>query len=455
MIVTCSKVLCGALVLISLFTACATVQTDQEADRIRQIAEERVGTKTFWQQSNEDQLSVQHEIDLLLADGLSKQDAVRIALINNRTLQSIFEEIGIAKSDLVQAGLITNPSLEALIRFPSGGGRTNLEAGGFLSISDFWQIPFRREIAAARMETTIMRVGVAVLKTAAEAQRAYDSVLYLSRIKEKTEEILERIQETYHQVVERRDFGLLSDQDLYLSEIALVEAEMELELTRGDLTLARTRLNRVLGLGPPQENYPVVLEPNEGPVDVPQPDEAVDYAMENRLDIQVARFKTHQAERHLSLEKTRVLRHVQAGVSYERETDGTDLIGPAIDIQIPLFDQNQARISEAEYRLRQAQKDFEALQGKVREEVLGDIERIRFLKTRVRHLRDRVIPLREKALSYAAKWVKAMQLNALSLLQAQEDLLRNHRDYLQALMKLRHAVIDLEEHLGGTLPHSY
>ena len=44
-------------------------------------------------------------VEALLAEELTPETAVRIAILNNRNLQSELEEVGIAQAELVQAGL--------------------------------------------------------------------------------------------------------------------------------------------------------------------------------------------------------------------------------------------------------------------------------------------------------------------------------------------------------------
>src|SRR4051794_2141812 len=44
-----------------------------------------------------------------LADGLTEEEAVAIALWNNANLQELLTELGIARGDLVQANLLPNP----------------------------------------------------------------------------------------------------------------------------------------------------------------------------------------------------------------------------------------------------------------------------------------------------------------------------------------------------------
>ena len=440
------------LSLILVLVGCASVKTGHEWRKFQEIAKERTDQELLWEKSEEEQKAILKEVEALLADGLSRQDVVRIALLNNRQLQSAFEEHGISKADLVQAGLLSNPSLGAVFRFLiSSGSGTNVDADLFFPISDLWQMPFRKKAAAAHMEATIMRVGQVVMETSAEAKRAYDAVYYLSEAKNETEKILNRFREIGDQVAIRRDFGYMSDLDVYLAQTMIAEAEMELARFEGELGIARAHLNRILALGPRQMGYEIRGEEVEEPARLPPLEEAIEYALGHRLDIQMARFKVGQAERTLELEKARILKHVALGLSYEREADGADVFGPGFDIQLPIFDQNQAQIAKAQYRIRQARKNLQALEGRVREEITSDLERVHFHQTQVQTFREKIIPFREKAIGYAEKWVNAMQLNRLYLLEAQKGLLQSRRDYLRALMERQKALVDLELHMGGKL----
>ncbi|MBW1944416.1 MAG: hypothetical protein JRJ51_16480 [Deltaproteobacteria bacterium] len=63
-----------------------------------------------------------------------------------------------------------------------------------------------------------------------------------------------------------------------------------------------------------------------------------------------------------------------------------------------------------------------------------------------------ILPLRRNALAYADKWVGAMQLNQLYLLEAQRGMLVSQLEHTRSLLELRNAHTDLEYHLGGKLP---
>lgn len=445
----------GGIILLVLLIGCASVKTGQEWGMFQDLARDRTDQELLWEKSAEDQHVIRKEVEQLVSDGLSRHEAVRITLLNNRLLQSAFEEIGISSADLVQAGLLSNPNLGAVFRFliTSGTG-TNIDADLFFPISDLWQLPFRKKAAVAQMEATIMRVGHMVTKTVAEAKRAYDRAHYLNGARRETEEILRRLKEIRDEVIIRRDFGFMSDLDIYRARAMVAETEVELARFEAEEAIVRSHLNRLLALGPDRLNYEIRGEGIEEFLQLLPLEDAIVYAMDHRLDVRMARFKVRQAEKELNLEKARILKHVSLGVSYERDSDDSEVFGPGFDIQLPIFDQNQAQIAKAQYRIRRAWKELQALEGQVREEVTSDLERIQVHQVHLTRLREKIIPLREKAVQYTQAWVTAMQLNELYLMETQKELLQSRREHLHALMERKHALADLELHMGGKMPRS-
>ena len=87
-------------------------------------------------------------------------------------------EIGMAKADLVQAGLLSNPTVGISLRFPSGGGLANLEAGLAQNIAELWQIPSRQRAASKTLERTILELARRATVLAAETKKAYGEKAY-------------------------------------------------------------------------------------------------------------------------------------------------------------------------------------------------------------------------------------------------------------------------------------
>ena len=107
-----------------------------------------------------------------LAHDLTADDAVRIALLNDRELQAAFEELGIGKADLVAAGRPKNPALHTEIRFP-GAPRAPFEVDVTQDFLELLLLPQRSAAAKAQFEATRLRVTQTVLDVAARARAAF------------------------------------------------------------------------------------------------------------------------------------------------------------------------------------------------------------------------------------------------------------------------------------------
>lgn len=94
----------------------------------RQV-EERSGFSLSWTRSAKEQLDC--ILEETLQRELSLEDAVCLALLNNRHLQGIYESLGIAQAELVQAGLFQNPLFDLSFKYHEGfGSRKIVELGG-------------------------------------------------------------------------------------------------------------------------------------------------------------------------------------------------------------------------------------------------------------------------------------------------------------------------------------
>ncbi|MFN0300965.1 MAG: TolC family protein, partial [Burkholderiales bacterium] len=157
----------GALVL----AGCATFSQDGGFGAVEATAQERLGTNAKIVRASKDGNSVDLFIRERLNAPLSVDDAVQVALLSNRGLQSTYEELGIAEADLVQAGRLTNPHF-AYLNVRNSESKS-IEWALTFPIIDLLTMPLRRTIEAHRFEQTKLEVSSRVLDVAFETRRAY------------------------------------------------------------------------------------------------------------------------------------------------------------------------------------------------------------------------------------------------------------------------------------------
>ena len=109
----------------------------------------------------------------LLADSLSADAAVQVALLNSPWLQAIYEDLGVAQAQLVQAGPLSNPVFGGRALWGLGErGAPDLGFNVAFEFLDVLWVPLRKRVARSEYESARLRVAEAVLDLAARTRSA-------------------------------------------------------------------------------------------------------------------------------------------------------------------------------------------------------------------------------------------------------------------------------------------
>src|SRR5882724_11498543 len=154
------------------FAGCASVNLSAGFPEVSTAVEERYAARIVWNRGTELDQEAAEKLRSLLQRKLTADDAVQIALLNNRDLQAVYTELGVAQADLVQAGLFRNPILDAAVQFPLSGIRPDIQLSVVVSFLDAFYVPLRKRVAAAQFEEAKLRVTGAVLDFALQVRAA-------------------------------------------------------------------------------------------------------------------------------------------------------------------------------------------------------------------------------------------------------------------------------------------
>src|SRR5882724_130932 len=102
----------------ALLTGCAT-NPKQGLPGVQGHVSEQNAVRVAWPQSAEEKVETDRAVNELLRPDLTSDTAVQIAVLNNRGLRAIFEEIGLSQADLIAAGRLHNPAFFASVRWPN------------------------------------------------------------------------------------------------------------------------------------------------------------------------------------------------------------------------------------------------------------------------------------------------------------------------------------------------
>ena len=98
-------------------SGCASVDLRSGFSDVSSNVQERLAVPLFWNNGTDLDHEASDRLKKLLSEKITADEAVQVALLNNRELQAVYSELGIAQADLVQAGLLSNPIFDELPKY--------------------------------------------------------------------------------------------------------------------------------------------------------------------------------------------------------------------------------------------------------------------------------------------------------------------------------------------------
>lgn len=395
-----------------------------------------------------------------LPEGLSRNQAIGIALKYNPDLQADFENIGIAKADLEQAGLYTNPNINSVFRLPTktkgpGTGQTNIESTASFRLADLWQVPLTKRVSEDLLEIITLRILTTILDIIERTTFAYDGVVAAKANLQNVLDTLQEVKEFKDEVYYRQGYGYSSDLDKYNADIMIEYLELERIAHQALLHTAFIHLRSMMGLEP--SSTPLMATDGLCRI-IPLSSQAELelFALSERPEIQIAQMKIKQYNDTISLEKSKTWTDVDIGVSYKQDFDKPFRgWGPYVSFAIPIFDSNYAQIARARFLLKQAEKELCAAILHVKEEIRTAFENLNAAEQEVVRYKDHILPTHHKAIDWAFTYAHTMQVNMLVAIQTRINLYEDTKKYIDNQQKLAHTFAELERAVGKQLTLSF
>ncbi len=247
--------------------------------------------------------------------------------------------------------------------------------------------------------------------------------------------------------------GNLSDLGLARQQNQLEQARVAQARSETALRQKRERLNRLMGLWGAETAWRLPARLPDLPTKEVSLEGLESIAIANRLDLAAARKKLEVAARTLGISREwRWFLSAEIGAGAERDTDGQWVTGPSLSLELPLFDQHQARISRHEALLRKEVAQWTALAIDIRSEVREVRDRLIHYRRLAEHYRKTVIPLRERIVELTQREFNFMLAGAFELMAAKQQEYDAYQDYIESVTAYWASRADLQRALGGRLP---
>lgn len=440
-------VLCSAAVV----TGCASFSPDAGFGEVGAIARERLNKDVAWPRQADQRESIQTRVDELLKQPLGVEDAVQIALLNNRGLQASFDELGIAEADRVQAGRLPNPGFSfARLR---RGDEVEIERGVHFSLMSLLTLPLASRIEERRFEQIRLAVAARMLDVAADTRKAYFQTVAATETAKYMEQVTESAETAAELARRMRRAGNVSQLTLAREEASYAETLAQLARARQAAVSHRERLTRLMGLWEERTRFALPDRLPDLPASAKEPKAVEKTALTERLDVQMAKRQTEALARSLGL--TRVTRFVNVldfGYQRNSETGEPRQTGYEISFELPLFDFGTTRVAKAEALYMQAFNRAAETAINARSEARDAYLTYRTSYDLTKHYRDEIVPLRKRISDENLLRYNAMQIGVFELLADSREQVASVSRAIEALRDFWLAESDLQMALSGTSP---
>ena len=411
---------------------CATFSKDGGFGAVQDTAKKHVKQEVVWPKTESEKNKVTERVNELLSKRLNVDQAVQIALLNNKGLQANFYNLGISESDLVQAGRLPNPKFSML--YARNNGDYKIEQILTFNIFSLLTMPKMQEIERQRFVQTQKKTAFEVIKIANHTRIAYFNAVAATeqvRYGEQVKQSAEASAELARRMVKAGNFNKLQqarEQSFY------ADAAFDYASATNKQVSTNEALSRLLGVSVDQFNLEERLPDLPKSLTELQPFEKA--AFEQRLDLQAIRLETDALAKQLGLTKmTRFINVLEIGPARVLEGRRGDPYkkGVELSFELPIFDWGTARVARAESIYMQSVNRAAQLAIDAQSEIREAYNTYRTSYDMTKHLRDETVPLRKKILQENQLRYNGMLISPFELFGDARAQVTSVKSYIESL----------------------
>lgn len=440
-----------ALVLVSVLSGCASLAPQPRDEVITELLADRGGPAVDWSSvARGDEES--SRLESWLSEPMSLDAATRVAMLRSPRLREHYARLGLSRAEVLEAVEIGNPRL-SFKRLSVDGGGHNRSTGLSMPLFDLLLLPAKARLAATDYDRARFEVAGAVLDTVADVQAAWYDYVAARQVADMRQAVNEAAAASADLAGRFHEAGNISALQLAQEQAAASQAHIEALQARADAGRRKLALHTLLGL----RGEETAWEASDSlPLPVPSEDDPGQLAAlagGRNLAVLAARAEAEVLADALGL--TRKLRWFGAseiGYEREREADGGRLQGPEISLELPIFNQGQARLARAEARLMEALARVQQAELAADNGVRTSAQTVAALREVVDIHRQALVPQRETIVARQQERQNFMLIGVFELVQAKVAEYDAYQAYLEAVRDYWLARVELSRAVGQRLP---
>ena len=437
--------------LVVFVSACTSIPPDRGMGEVSELLNSRSGI-TFSENATGEAKGTDPVSDWL-ADELTADAAVRIALVNNPRLRLAYARLGIAAVDLYDAARLSNPRVSfSMLDSSASGAAAQLTLGLVQNFADLILLQPRKRLATADAERIKFIVAADLFSFSQDVIGAYFKYLAAEQnavLRDLTAETSELTAALAQQYFVSGNINRLAF-NLFESEAA--KTQLTAAKAAADLAAARISLNQLLGL--------TSTRPWRARAGLPFPVTHEDglpslqnLALTQRLDLKAATLAVVRNDNALEMaQRYRYLGDFEAGVEYEHETEHSRLLGPTFALELPIFNQGDGQILRAQAILEHDQAALAALEVAINNGIALAHNQVMSARHRFEVLQTRFVPAHQSIVARTQELQTYMIVSPFELLRAKQNEYDAFAGSIDSLRDYWLARTELSREVGAHLP---
>ena len=385
---------------------------------------------------------------------LTIEDLLREAINSNKDLLETKTQIDAAKARLLQSGRLSNPEIE----YAQTNDSAFNNAGEFsTTVALIQKLPVNgrisKEIKLAKIDLELSKLEVSensriILKEVAQTARS----LLVQRRKVKTLIDVEAQFSKLVQTSEKRfKAAEVSEIDINLSRAEQNKVSIQLSLARAEEKNIEITLLGLLGRTPEQdiENFSDSALDNPVTLRILSQKSLLDI----RPDYLAASQSVSKAKADEALAKSERFQDISVGIEYSRDRSvfvtpignkQDDFLGIRLSVPLPLWNQNEGKIAEAQADANKSELKKQAIELKVAEEASQSQNNLETLIKIQKLYKTETLPLIENNLQLSRKSYEQGLIGASSVIQSLEQYLDAKLGFLSSMAAFANALTQYE-----------
>ncbi len=388
-----------SLIAVALtLSGCASLSPDGNAADINTlVAGKTTGVKA--QVASAETAATRDAVAALLAQPVTAESAVRIALLSNPKLHASMATLGISDADRVQAGSLPNPHL-MLGRFIAGE-TLEIERGLRFNVIGLLSLPWRAKWQGQQHELAKLQAAQEVIKLAADTRKAWITAVAAQQTAQYMADAKLAAEAGGELARRMARVGNWSRLEQAREQVFLADATTQLARAQQAAFAEREKLIRLMGLWGTQTEFKLAERLPDLPKAPQEMDNIEERALRERLDVRSSITESSYVADSLGLVKASGFINA-LDATYRRDTTFDNAAGTQetrkgweLELPIPLFDWGSASNARAQGVYLQSVARVRETAINARSEAREAYHGYRTAYDVAVHYRDEVVPLRK------------------------------------------------------------